>query len=192
MSERWARWRATVDLDDYEARFRGADAHGEADFVAAYSPSAVLDAGCGTGRVGAELARRGIDVVGVDLDEHLLARARATAPDVAWVAGDLATFRLDRQFPLAVMAGNVLLFCRAEARAAVVARVAAHLTEDGRLVSGFSLETGPGALTLDEYDAMCEAAGLVPAERFATWQRAPFDVVGGYVVAVHSFGRSAA
>jgi len=29
----------------------GTNVHGEADFVASYAPSSVLDAGCGTGRV---------------------------------------------------------------------------------------------------------------------------------------------
>ena len=35
----------------------GASVHGEADFVAALHPASVLDAGCGTGRVGIELGR---------------------------------------------------------------------------------------------------------------------------------------
>ena len=51
--------------DAYDRRFQqleaaGADVHGEAAFVASFTPSSVLDAGCGTGRVAIELARRGI------------------------------------------------------------------------------------------------------------------------------------
>ena len=70
VTDRW-------DGDRYQARFdalaaRGEHVHGEADFVAAYEPASVLDAGCGTGRVGRELARRSLDVVGVDLDDTLL------------------------------------------------------------------------------------------------------------------------
>src|SRR3954451_22003786 len=60
------------NADEYDARWRakaaaGEDPHGEATFVAAFSPSSVLDAGCGTGRVAIELARRGIETCGVDL-----------------------------------------------------------------------------------------------------------------------------
>ena len=49
--------------DAYDRRFRaaaaaGADVHGEADFVESLGVHSVLDAGCGTGRVGIELARR--------------------------------------------------------------------------------------------------------------------------------------
>src|SRR3546814_11207406 len=62
------------DGEDYQARFdrlaaAGSDVHGEATFVRAYEPASVLDAGCGTGRVGIELARPGHAVVGADREE---------------------------------------------------------------------------------------------------------------------------
>ena len=50
------------------------------------------------GRVAIELARRGIDVVGVDLDDDLLDFARRSEPSLRWVHADLATMRLDRTF----------------------------------------------------------------------------------------------
>ena len=88
----WAAWAAggyTVgmawDGEQYQARFdrlaeSAQDVHGEADFVTRRSPGSVLDAGCGTGRVGIERARRGVEVVGVDVDESMLATARRRAP----------------------------------------------------------------------------------------------------------------
>ena len=88
----------------------GEAVHGEADFVAALGPATVLDAGCGTGRVGIELARRGIDVVGVDVDPDMLERARRRSADVTWVLADLATLDLGRTFDVVVLAGNVLPF----------------------------------------------------------------------------------
>jgi 2-polyprenyl-3-methyl-5-hydroxy-6-metoxy-1,4-benzoquinol methylase len=114
----------------YDERFReleasGVDVHGEAGCVEALLAApgapgeagkpgarklAVLDAGCGTGRVGIELAARGFDVVGVDLDPMMLDEARLKAPDLEWVLGDLAELRLRRVFDAAVMAGNVMLF----------------------------------------------------------------------------------
>lgn len=49
----------------------------------------VLDAGCGTGMAAVELARRGADVVAIDLSETLVTLARERAPE------DLGTGRID-------------------------------------------------------------------------------------------------
>src|SRR5581483_942807 len=103
------------DGDDYQRRFdalaaAGHDVHGEADFVMSLGPASVLDAGCGTGRVAIELARRGVDVVGVDVDPGMLATARSRAPEITWVEADLTTLDLGRTFDVVVLAGNVPLF----------------------------------------------------------------------------------
>jgi SAM-dependent methyltransferase len=172
--------------DEYQARFdalaaSGVEVHGEADFVVAYAPTSVLDAGCGTGRVGIELARRGIEVVGADVDASMLATARRTAPDLTWVAVDLTELDLGRDFALVLLAGNVPLFTPPGTQPALVARCAAHVAAGGRLVAGFSLNRGYG---LDQWDADCAAAGLQLVERFATWSRDPFTG-GDYAVSVH-------
>ena len=70
----------------------------------------VLDAGCGTGRVAIELAARGLDVVGSDIDAQMLAQAHVKAPELAWVESDLGSLNLGRTFDVVVMAGNVILF----------------------------------------------------------------------------------
>ena len=102
-SDEWASWRRTVDLSGYDERWArmaaaGQNPHGEADLVMRFAPTSVLDAGCGTGRVAIELARRGVDVVGVDLDDDLLAVAREKAPQLTWVTADLARLA-DHQAP---------------------------------------------------------------------------------------------
>src|SRR5437870_9086809 len=120
------RWLGSTDVprgDDYDARFTtlaqtGQDVHGEAHFVTALGVSSVLDAGCGTGRVAIELARRGLEVVGLDGDPGMLSAARAKAPDLEWAEADLSDFALfeadgrsaPRRFDVAVLAGNVMIF----------------------------------------------------------------------------------
>ena len=163
----------------------GASVHGEADFVAALHPASVLDAGCGTGRVGVELGRRGLDVCGVDRDPAMLAVARERSPEVGWFEADLAAPDLDlgRRFDVVVAAGNVMIFVDAGTEGAVVANLARHLEADGALVAGFQLE--PRGLTLARYDEVASAAGLVLTDRFATWDRQPFAPGGAYAVSVH-------
>ena len=185
VSPQWALWRSQMDLDAYEARFGTPDAHGEADFVESLHPQIVLDAGCGTGRLAIELARRGIKVFGVDLDEDLLARAQAKAPDIVWALADLADMELARDFDVVVMAGNVMQYCRTGERADVVHTCTRHLRPAGALVTGFSLQiAGVAPLSLVEYDAMCESAGLILTERWATWDRQPYTE-GDYAVSAH-------
>lgn len=174
--------------EEYDRRFRqaeeaGGDVHGEADFVAALGPRRVLDAGCGTGRVAVELARRGVDVVGVDLDPDMLAVARRKAPHLDWRQGDLGEVRLGPPpFDVAVMAGNVMIFLAPGAEAAVVANMARHLAPGGALVAGFRLDAHLG---VDDYDGLCRRAGLEPAGRWATWDRAPWPGAGDYAVSLH-------
>lgn len=187
VSAAWARWRSRVDLDEYEARFAHDEAHGEADCIAAFGRRRVLDAGCGTGRVAIELARRGHDVTGLDFDADLLERARRASDAVRWVHADLASVRLDQRFDVVAMPGNVMLFCRPEDRSAIVATCALHLDRaaDAVLVAGFSLGPVGHPLDLDEYDQLCAASGLTLVERWSTWERDPF-AGGDYAVSVHT------
>jgi len=173
--------------DTYDRRWEemaasGHNVHGEADLVESLGPRSVLDAGCGTGRVAIELARRGLGVVGVDLDASMLEKARTKEPDVPWVHGDVVDVDLGRTFDVVLLAGNVMIFLAPGTEAGVVANLARHLEPGGALVAGFSLE--PGRLDLDTYDGHARAAGLVLAERWATWDRQPFNG-GNYAVSVH-------
>ncbi|MDI2128925.1 class I SAM-dependent methyltransferase [Yinghuangia seranimata] len=184
----------------YAERFRrlaaeGRDMHGEARFCDALLPrgARVLDAGCGTGRLGTELARRGHVVVGVDIDASMVGEARAEAPELTWLVGDLA--ELDPRevggpdaFDLAVAAGNVMVYLTPGTLAAVLGTLAACVTPAaGLVVAGFALDGGNDGLlvTPDAYDAACAAAGLEPVDRFAGWDREEWDPAGEYGVFVH-------
>jgi SAM-dependent methyltransferase len=175
----------------------GHDVHGEADFVAdllrtrsegarASVPPRVLDAGCGTGRVAIELARRGLSTVGVDVDRALLARAREKAPELVWIHGDLATLSprvAPGPFDAIVLAGNVMIFVARGTESQVLANLAQRVRPGGIVVAGFQLTAG--RLTVAEYDDQAHAAGLEPLGRWSTWDRAAFDERSGYAVLVH-------
>ena len=186
--------RVPLTPDAYDERWNalaasGHDVHGEASLVDALlgrPGAAVLDAGCGTGRVAIELARRGHRTVGIDVDAELLDRARGKAPDLEWVEGDLA--RLPPEvapgpFSAAVLAGNVMIFVARGTEGAVLANLAARLAPGGLVVAGFQLS---GRLPLGEYDEHARAAGLELAARWSTWERAPFTGGEDYAVSVHT------
>ena len=192
---RWWEIGGTAQSDVYDDRWhrmeaRGEWVHGEADLVCWFEPGSVLDAGCGTGRVAIELDRRGIDVVGVDVDARMLEEARSKAPRVPWMMGDLADVEAagpgaamaGREFDLVVMAGNVMVFVEVGTEAAVVANMARHLAPGGRLVSGFRMGLTP--LTFADYDRFAADAGLELEHRWTTWGREPYDG-GSYAVTVH-------
>lgn len=186
-SNRWLQTRSVAG-SDYDAAYErraaaGENVHGEADFVQRFSPASVLDAGCGTGRVGRELARRGLDVAGVDIDPEMLGTAPEKAPEIEWHLADLATVELRRQFDAIVMAGNVMIFLAPGTEAQVVANLARHVAPGGRLIAGFQLS--PGRLTLQQYDEMAAASGLALQERWSTWHCETWTDGGTYAVSVH-------
>lgn len=174
--------------DEYDESYErqaaaGENVHGEADFVMRFAPTRVLDAGCGTGRVARELARRGVDVVGVDLDDGMLSTARRKAPAIAWHCADLAKIDLGRTFDVILLAGNVMIFLTPGTEGAVVANLGRHLAPEGRLIAGFSLR--PGHLTIEDYDRLVVPSGLSLGERWSTWDRDPWYPEGDYQVSVH-------
>jgi SAM-dependent methyltransferase len=142
----------------------------------------VLDAGCGSGRVAIELARRGVAVVGADVNPSTLAVAAERGPAVEWVESDLCALDLGRVFDVVVMAGNVPLFTPAGTHAALVAGCARHVAPGGVLIAGFQLGRG---YDLADYDAHAAAAGLTLSARFSTWDADPFPGDGSYAVSVH-------
>ena len=173
----------------YVERFRtmaadGDDLAGEARLIdAIVTPgSRVLDAGCGPGRVGAELHAREHTVVGVDVDPVLIAAAEEDHRGPTWVVADLADFDLDEEpFDAAVIAGNVMVFVAPGSERDVLARVAAHVKADGAVVVGFRLD---GTYRLDAFDADLEAAGLRIEQRFATWDLRPFTDDADFAVTI--------
>jgi 2-polyprenyl-3-methyl-5-hydroxy-6-metoxy-1,4-benzoquinol methylase len=181
-------WTAAVERDpaharNYARRWRtlaesGQDIYGEARFADAMAEreSKILDAGCGTGRIGGWLARRGHTVTGVDLDPHLIDVAREDFPDVSWQVGDLGEMDLrepwgsQKLFDLVIMAGNVMTFVATDERVRVLERIRAHMFDDARFVCGFGAGRGYG---FEEFLADAESAELGLSLRLGTWDLRP-------------------
>lgn len=192
MSSRVPRWFTGTKeghSEWYVQRFRtaaeeGTDITGEARLLDAIVPprSRILDAGCGPGRLGAELHARGHTVVGVDVDPVLIAAAEEDHPGPTWLVADLADLELDEEpFDAALIAGNVMVFVAPGTEADVLARVAAHVKPDGVVVAGFDLDLH---YSLEAFDADLVAAGLRVEQRFATWDLRPLADDPDYAVTI--------
>ena len=175
---------------------QGRDLDGEARLLDAMADrgSRILDAGCGTGRVGGYLAARGHEVVGVDLDPHLIDVARAEHPAGVWHVGDLAELDLQTEtaeralFDLAVCAGNVMTFLAGEERRPALRRVREHMAPGGRFVVGFGAGRGYG---FEEFLADAAAEGWSLQGQYSTWQLHPVGEGADFLVAVLGAGGAA-
>lgn len=108
------------------------------DFCAdlAVGASSVLDLGCGTGRLIAQLAA-GRDAAGADPAEAMLeiARARPGGGDAQWIAAPAQTLRLERKFDLVVLTGHAFqVFLSETDQRAVLTSIAEHLAPEARFV----------------------------------------------------------
>jgi SAM-dependent methyltransferase len=177
----------------YIERFRtwerqGVDLGGEARLVDVLAPrrARILDAGCGTGRVGARLHDLGHTVIGVDSDMQLLDAARADYPGPLWVRGDLA--ELDsipeaaaQPFDVIVAAGNVMAFLAPSTRRYVLGHLRRCLVPDGRMIAGFDLDRG---YLRSEFEDDARHSGLVVEHTFRTWDLRPALADSTYAVYV--------
>ncbi|MCQ1951447.1 class I SAM-dependent methyltransferase [Arthrobacter sp. zg-Y859] len=176
-------------ISRFEAmREQGQDLDGEARLIDAMLPrgARILDAGCGPGRVGGELARRGHTVVGVDVDPELIDAARHDFPDLQWFVGDLAELDLPAEgvpepFDVIVCAGNVMTFLAPGTAVDVLTRMRGHLAADGRIVVGFG---GNRGYAFQAFFDDAAAAGLEVQQRFSTWDLRPFTPESDFLVAV--------
>lgn len=130
--EAWKRFATGAPLGRIRASVREGRARMRAQMLAALpadlSGWRILDAGCGTGAMSVELARRGADVLGVDLAPEIIRFAAETLPvdlgqgSVRFLAGDMLA-REHGRFD-AVMAMDSLIHYRAADAASAIAALA--------------------------------------------------------------------
>ena len=99
----------------------------------------ILDLGAGAGRVAADLASRGHEVVALDADAELLAVLEERAPGTVTVEADARRFHLERSFVLAIAPMQLAQILGGPAgRAAMLERVHAHLMPGGTFAAALT------------------------------------------------------
>jgi trans-aconitate 2-methyltransferase len=137
----------------------------------------ILDLGCGTGQLTAEIAASGAEVVGLDSSPEMLGQARQNYPNLKFVLADATSFRFEEPFD-AVFSNAVLHWVKnADAS---VQRIAAALRPGGRFIAEFGGQ-GNIAIILDALNAVFGAA----AEESCPWW---FPGVGEYATLLEQHG----
>ena len=124
-----AEWDASL----YDRRFSCIPSYGK-DLLPLLDPQPgqhILDLGCGTGRLTAQIAESGADVLGVGRSPAMVAEARALYPDLRFEVMDATNLALDGTFD-SVFSNAVLHWIPEKDR--VVESVARVLKPGGRLV----------------------------------------------------------
>lgn len=189
-STRWFTERTPAERRDYAQRFvsiaaEGHDIDGEARLIDAMAApgSAILDAGCGAGRITHALAQRGHRVIGVDADPLLIEAGREQHPEAELRVVDLVdlTPHVGGPFDLIVCTGNVMPFVEPGTEPAILAAMATVLAAHGRAVFGFHLDR---AYALDALDQDATAVGWSLEHRFGTWNLDPFTDESDWAVSI--------
>jgi len=125
----------------------------------------ILDAGCGTGHLTAEIAKTGAQVLGIDRSAAMIDQARANFPDLRFETREISELAYDAEFE-AVFSNAVLHWVRpAEAAAAAMSRA---LKPGGRVVFEFGGHGNVRILVDAAYRALRQL-GVQHPERLNPW-----------------------
>ena len=96
----------------------------------------ILELGAGAGRVSVALARRGLNMTGLELSEKMLERGKQFAArentSVNFILGDMTDFNLEQRFPLIIAPFNALMHLYSLAdQDRTLEMVRAHLEPNG-------------------------------------------------------------
>jgi SAM-dependent methyltransferase len=111
----------------------------------------VLEPGCGSGRMLAALAAHGLEGVGIDTSEAMLALARARGAEV--VQADMTNFDLGRRFDGAVSVVSTVGILGPEGHAAHLESMARHLEPGARYLVQQGVFAVEGELWRSEWEA---------------------------------------
>ena len=99
----------------------------------------ILELACGTGRITIPIAQQGFEIVGIDISESMLARAKEKTErqqlPITWHQGDIRTFDFKRKFKLIIFPFNAIAHLHdLPSIGACFKSVRDHLDDEGRFI----------------------------------------------------------
>jgi trans-aconitate methyltransferase len=149
------------DAEQYEGKhsFVWRLGAGVVDLLAPQSGERILDIGCGTGQLTAEIAKKGAQVVGLDNSANMIGQARQNYPGLSFALADATNFHFEEPFDAVFSNAALHWVKRADAAAE---SIAGALKSGGRFVAEFgghgntrSILTALRAVLGPESDARC-------------------------------------
>ena len=136
----------------YDLLYRDKDYRAEAAYLGSMirefhgDAATILDLGCGTGIHAALLREAGYELVGVDVSEAMLERARSENPELTFILGDVRTVRLEQKFDVVTSLFHVASYQTSNRDVNdFCATLRDHLAPEG--IAIFDCWYGPGVLT---------------------------------------------
>jgi SAM-dependent methyltransferase len=139
----------------YDLLYAEKDYKGEVNYIESlinkFSPGAhkILDLGCGTGKHASLFSEKGFEVVGVDLSESMLERARQKEQGnsaLSFMQGDVREFRTDQKFDVVTALFHVMSYQVTNADIVATLQTAKHHLKEGGIFI-FDCWYGPAVLT---------------------------------------------
>lgn len=181
------------DAQGYQARHSYVFRYGQGvvELLDPQKGERIVDLGCGSGQLTAEIAARGASVIGIDRSEEMIAQARANFSEIDFRIADATTFEIDGEAD--AVFSNAALHWIKDARGAID-RVWRALKPGGRFVLEMGGKGNAGSVvravrevagevelpwyypTVAEYAALLEARGFEP--RMMTLFDRPTEVEG--------------
>lgn len=138
---------------------------GVVELLAPRAGERILDIGCGTGHLTAEIAASGAETTGIDSSAEMIAEARKNFPQVRFEVMDAGSIRLEETFD-AVFSNAALHWIKEPE--SVIAGIARVLEPGGRFVAEFG---GKGNIPglIEALERACAKRGLKFAEELNPW-----------------------
>lgn len=134
----------------------------------------VVDVGCGAGHVAADLASRGLDVVGIDPSSAMLDLARQRYPDGRWLMGDATLATLPDAVPslVGIVARFSLIHVEPDAVPEILRTWVSRLHAGAHVLVAFQCSDDPGRPVLEFDHRVARAWRWHPDAMAAALERA--------------------